>query len=82
VSALVCKHCGNHSRSSMDVARADGWRTFSGVSMTGKPLDDVVCPSCAGTAKPGEEGWSVRCLTCDWEWEDEYGEGLAERRRG
>jgi hypothetical protein len=74
---IRCKHCDQSTRSSLDVARMDGWRLFKGVSLTGKPLNDVVCPRCADTAKPPnpEPTWSVRCNTCDWEWEDEYGEG-------
>lgn len=24
---------------------------------------------------PGAPSWSVRCVTCNWEWEDDYNEG-------
>jgi hypothetical protein len=70
---IQCKHCVASTRSSLDVARAAGWRMFTGVSVTGKPLDDVVCPACAGTADPEDapQGWRVRCNTCDWEYEDD-----------
>jgi hypothetical protein len=53
-------------------ARAVGWRMFSGVSVTGKPLDDVVCPRCAGTAQDDQEpSWRVRCTTCEWQSDDD-----------
>jgi hypothetical protein len=69
---IRCKHCPSTTRSTNDAARMLGWRMFQGVSQTGKLLDDVVCPSCAGTARVPDvpETWSVRCATCDWSSED------------
>jgi hypothetical protein len=77
---IRCKHCPSTTASSPDAARMLGWRMFKGVSQTGKPLDDVVCPGCAGTTpitedKPASPSWRVRCNTCYWEWEDEFDEG-------
>jgi hypothetical protein len=34
------------------------------------------CPS----DPPLPPSWSVRCNTCDWEWEDEYDEGLPDAK--
>lgn len=75
---IKCKHCPTTTTTSVDVARVLGWRFFQGQSVTGKPLDDDVCPACAGTAAPPEApkpSWRVGCHTCDWVWEDEYNEG-------
>lgn len=79
---IACKHCPAVAGRSVtqEAARFLGWRFFDGLSMTGKPLSDVVCPTCAGTAEPVAEtgeppGWRVRCNTCHWEYEDEYGDG-------
>jgi hypothetical protein len=68
VKPLACKHCNRRTYSSRDVARAEGWRTFQGKSVTGKDLDDVICPICSGTATPVDAGevWTVGCSTCDW----------------
>lgn len=68
--AIICKHCPASTGSSADVARAAGWRMFKGESITGKPIDDVVCPACAGTAEPPPREWQVRCTTCDWDSDD------------
>ena len=46
---IRCKHCPSTTSSSPDAARMLGWRLFKGLSQTGKELDDVVCPGCAGT---------------------------------
>lgn len=65
----ACKHCANTTRSSRDVARIQGWRFFEGTSQTGKPLTDVVCPTCSGRGEKKEESgaeWVVHCRTCDW----------------
>lgn len=75
-AGLACKHCPAVTNSPEDVARAEGWRTFKGLSVTGKVLDDTVCPGCAGTAKDDEtaaavKSWRVRCTTCDWSSEDD-----------
>lgn len=73
----ICKHCGRSGgMTSVEVLRAGGWRLFEGVSQTGKPLSDVVCPWCAGTVETPPPGWKVRCRTCDWEYEDEDDEPL------
>jgi hypothetical protein len=82
MGVIECKHCPSSTYNSVDVARISGWRMFTGKSLTGKPLDDVVCPKCAGTERPADEepSWSVRCNTCDWVWEDEYGEGPLDAR--
>ena len=73
---IACKHCAASTRSSMDVARAEGWRFFQGKSVTGKDLDDTVCPACAGTANDDDsaaatKSWRVTCSTCDWSTEDD-----------
>lgn len=79
MTRLQCRHCRRSTGNSADFARAAGWRTFKGASLTGKPLDDVICPWCAGTAEP-ELSWKVRCNTCDWESaEDEDDEALDAR---
>lgn len=67
---LRCKHCPGSTYSSLDVARLVGWRVWSGITVGGKHVEDVVCPRCAGTEVPPEpkpEGWHVRCKTCDWD---------------
>ena len=66
----VCKHCGASSLSSDDVARLQGWRWYRGESITGKPIEDVVCPACAGFADPeAAKVWTVGCRTCHWQYE-------------
>lgn len=76
---IACKHCPASTRSALDVARLEGWRLFKGTSVTGKDLDDVVCPACAGTAKPQPDGveqsWRVRCETCDWDYAEDWEPG-------
>lgn len=77
---IRCTNCPAHTRSSLDVARALGWRVWDGESVTGKSLTVRICPQCAGghagDEKPPPAGsWRVGCDTCDWEWEDEYDEG-------
>jgi hypothetical protein len=74
---LICKHCGAYTRSTPDVAR-----------LTGKPLNDVVCPACSGNGKPEEKqgpGWLVRCNTCDWQSDDDgddpWDEGPVDAKR-
>ena len=75
--SIRCKHCSRSTASSAAIARHLGWRMFSGFSLTGKPLNDVVCPWCAGTVpeSDAEPTWRVRCRTCDWEYDDEDGDG-------
>lgn len=77
MAEIKCKHCLRVTHSSRDGARVEGWRMFAGTSITGKALNDVVCPKCAGTGPQpdAEPSWRVRCNTCDWEWEDEWDEG-------
>lgn len=66
----VCKHCGASTLSSDDVARLHGWRWYRGESITGKQIEDVICPVCAGLAEPElPPAWSVGCRTCDWQYE-------------
>lgn len=73
--ARTCK-CGKSTgRTSLDVLRVKGWRIFDGLSQTGKPLSETVCPWCAGTATEPAPTWRVGCNTCYWEWEDDYDEG-------
>lgn len=73
---IRCKHCLNTTRSSRDVARVTGWRMWSGTTEGGKQVDDVVCPTCAGTtpADDAPKSFQVRCQTCDWDWIAEDGE--------
>ena len=72
----TCKHCRRSADgSSEQVLRVAGWRIYEGKSQTGKDISDTVCPWCAGTTDKPAPGWSVGCHTCDWEWEDEFGEG-------
>lgn len=72
---ISCKHCSRTTASSPDVARMLGWRMFTGTSVTGKAIDDVVCPYCAGTKDVKDEpSWQVGCYTCDWEWWPEEGD--------
>jgi hypothetical protein len=33
----------------LNAARAKGWHVFQGESLTGKPIDTHVCPTCMGT---------------------------------
>lgn len=35
----------------LNAARAKGWHLFQGESLTGKPIDTHVCPSCIGTSR-------------------------------
>lgn len=65
----VCKHCNIATRSSDDVARAKGWRWYSGPTQGGGHLDDVVCPACSGRGEPALLQWQVGCRTCGWEHE-------------
>jgi hypothetical protein len=71
LAGFQCKHCPSFTRSNEAGARMAGWRTYQGVSVTGKPLDDVVCPACAGTAEPEAPTWRVHCITCDWDAAEE-----------
>lgn len=70
---IACKHCAATTRLDRERARAAGWRMYHGPSITGKLLDDVICPACTGEKKPEEVGvtWLVRCNTCDWATGDE-----------
>lgn len=75
IAALIeCKHCDARTNSSPAVARAAGWRMFDGVSQTGKPLSDVVCPSCAGEVDANQliraKSWDVMCDLCDWTYSE------------
>lgn len=49
-----------------------GWRWFVGTTQGGADLDDVVCPTCAGTRAPAEEPWDVGCNTCDWAFSNDW----------
>lgn len=71
---IQCKHCPRTTRASETVARViQGWRLYTGTTQDGRPLEDVVCPICAGTQE--STGWNFRCVTCDWsyreDWEDD-----------
>lgn len=74
---MICKHCSRSTPMSERNARHSGWRVWRGVTLGGQEKEDIVCPACVGDVPEGEKpvGWSVGCLTCDWEWEDEYDEG-------
>lgn len=66
----ACKHCKRFTtRSSDDVARAQGWRWYDGPTVGGGHLVDVVCPVCSGHAEPEVAEWLVGCRTCDWQYE-------------
>jgi hypothetical protein len=72
-----CRHCGRTAgQTSEQILRVQGWRIYSGTSLTGKEISDTVCPWCAGTATTPAPGWRVGCHTCDWEFDEkEDGEG-------
>jgi hypothetical protein len=38
----------------LNAARAKGWHLFQGESLTGKPIDTHICPSCIGTNRSGK----------------------------
>jgi hypothetical protein len=42
-----------------------GWRWFDGTTQDGRELQDVACPSCAGT-RGMDRSWNVECRTCWW----------------
>lgn len=35
-----------------DMLRARGWRTWNGLSMTGAPLDVILCEKCCSSTRP------------------------------
>lgn len=73
----ACKHCPRRIDSTDDVARAAGWRWYSGPTVGGGHLNDVVCPVCAGVADPEALAiWEVTCETCDWSSVDDEGERI------
>lgn len=74
---MQCKHCPRSTSSSSQVARVQGWRTYTGFTQGGDFLDDVVCPGCAGVEEPEPLTWDATCLTCDWTYTDMFvDEGL------
>lgn len=65
---IACKYCHRSTILTEAGARANGWRFYKGPSLTGKMLDDVICPVCTGEAKPEPENipsWIVECA-CEW----------------
>lgn len=65
---ISCHHCPRTTKSSEAGARHLGWRFFKGLSLTGKPLDDVICPVCTGQDAPEPDeipSWIVECA-CEW----------------
>ena len=54
-------------------ARNMGWRFFRGLSQTGKPLDDVICPVCSDRGpEPDVPSWDIRCRACGWLYLEQY----------
>lgn len=54
-----------------------GWRIFEGLSLTGKPMEDVMCPVHSGCGSdPGlptaADSWDVSCMNCYWYFLDEF----------
>lgn len=47
-SFIACHYCPEITFLTEEGARFEGWRIFKGVSLTGKRLDDVICPNCSG----------------------------------
>lgn len=80
--SYACKHCPRGTSATFDAARAAGWRIFSGTTQSGKPLEDVVCPICAGTDPDPDRYtdakmiWDVQCYTCDWSFSEDWEPGL------
>lgn len=66
---IRCSHCTRTTRSSEAVARLQGWRFFSGVSQTGKQLNDVLCPVHSGRQEEMAliPSWVVHCVNCEWD---------------
>lgn len=74
--SIRCKHCPRHTMMSEEAARFAGWRFYSGPSLTGKELNDVICPVCTGAVAPVTEvpTWVVEC-SCDWSSQDDLEPG-------
>lgn len=69
---IKCKHCDNWTNLPEAGARNIGWRLFNGLSLTGKPLGDVLCPVCSGRGEdPKMPTWNIECTTCEWNYIDE-----------
>jgi hypothetical protein len=71
-----CQNCTRSTLANEINARASGWRIWQGKTQSGTDAVVRICPVCTGdVAAAAEQSWQVGCHTCDWEWEDEYGEG-------
>lgn len=72
-AVIQCKHCPRTTRLTEAGARSIGWRMFTGISITGKQLEDVACPSCSGRGdhESTPPSWDVMCRTCGWQFSDE-----------
>ena len=73
MSHIKCHHCPRTTSVSEVSARLSGWRFYKGPSLTGKELDDVICPVCTGAIPPQElvPSWNMQCRYCDWSPADE-----------
>lgn len=49
---IECNHCFNITFLTEPGARSIGWRFYNGLSLTGKVLNDVICPECSGRGTP------------------------------
>lgn len=50
-----CQNCPQTTLSTLDAARTEGWRIWSGTTQSGKPADVQICPQCAGAAGPAAD---------------------------
>lgn len=70
---IKCSHCARKTSLTEAGARVAGWRIYRGQSMTGKDINDVLCPVHAGTGDMAEPipTWHVFCRNCDWSTEED-----------
>lgn len=71
MAVIRCHYCPRFTNVDEAGARFSGWRLFRGLSITGKQLDDAICPSCSGRG-PGADipTWDIRCRHCRWQFTD------------
>lgn len=71
MAVIRCHYCPRFTYAPEAGARFSGWRFYRGLSVTGKKLDDVICPSCSDRGKEVEiPTWDIRCNRCHWQFTD------------
>lgn len=76
---IRCNYCPRITLLDEAGARFRGWRIYTGHSLTGKDIKDVICLKCSGRGKVEDDeelipSWDVCCKTCGWQFSDEWDE--------